>query len=269
MDAEIGRFSLGLTEPTVTIQNFKLYNPPDFGGTPFLDIREIHVEYDRAALARHEIHLTLLRFNLGELDIVKNEAGRTNIFSLGVTWPSKKSGGGKSAADFKKQTGFEFKSIDVLNVSVGTVKFIDLKDQRHNRTQKIGLENCVMKNVKSPGRSGRAGGARRVARRRFFWIVGQPAQARRSEIERPDKLEQCRIPEAIRISLRSTGVPPASLDYSSDNSPAAGIGRRSPGLANPVSRQKPPAIFTFSARGFFSNFIACIVNPSKPPPASS
>jgi len=149
MDAEIGRFSLGLIEPTVTIQNLKLYNPPSFGGTPFLDIPEIHVEYDRAALARHEIHLTLLRFNLGELDIVKNEAGRTNIFSLGVTWPSKKSGAGNGAANFKKQTGFEFKSIDVLNVSVGTAKFIDLKDQRLNRTQNIGLENCVMKNVKS------------------------------------------------------------------------------------------------------------------------
>jgi hypothetical protein len=149
MDAEIGRFSLSLTEPTVTIQNLKLYNPPDFGGTPFLDIPEIHVEYDRAALAKREIHLTLLRFTLGELDIVKNEAGRTNIFSLGVNLPSKKSGGGKGAEEFKKQTGFEFKSIDVLNVSVGTLKFIDLKDPAGNRTQKIGLENCVLKNVKS------------------------------------------------------------------------------------------------------------------------
>jgi len=82
MDAEIGRFSIGLAEPTVTIQNLKLYNPPSFGGTPFLDIPEIHVEYDRAALAQHKIHVTLLRFNLGELDIVKNEAGQTNIFSI-------------------------------------------------------------------------------------------------------------------------------------------------------------------------------------------
>jgi hypothetical protein len=90
MDAEIGRFSIGLTEPTVTIQNFKLYNPPSFGGTPFLDIPEVHVEYDRAALAKHELHLTFVRFNLNELDIVKNEAGRTNIFSLGAAWPSKK-----------------------------------------------------------------------------------------------------------------------------------------------------------------------------------
>jgi len=147
MDAEIGRFSLSLAEPTVEIQNLKLFNPPDFGGTPFLNIPEIHVEYDRAALARHEIHITLMRFNLGELDIVKNEAGQTNLFSLGVPLTAKKAGGG--AAGFKKQTGYDFKSIDVLNVSVGTVKFIDLKNQRNNREQSIGLDNLVIKNVKS------------------------------------------------------------------------------------------------------------------------
>ena len=32
-------------------------------------------EYDPAALARHELHITLMRFNLGELDVVKNQAG--------------------------------------------------------------------------------------------------------------------------------------------------------------------------------------------------
>jgi uncharacterized protein involved in outer membrane biogenesis len=147
MDAEIGKFSVGLVEPTVEIQNLKLYNPPDFGGTPFLNIPEIHIEYDRAALARHEIHVTLMRFNLGELDIVKNEAGQTNIFALGVPLPTKKSSGG--AASFKRQTGYDFKSIDVLNVSVGTVKFIDLKNQRNNREQAIGLDNLLLKNVKS------------------------------------------------------------------------------------------------------------------------
>ena len=70
MDAEIGKFSLDLIEPTVTIRNFKLYNSPGFGGTQFLDIREIHAEYDRTALAKNKLHITLLRFNLAELDIV-------------------------------------------------------------------------------------------------------------------------------------------------------------------------------------------------------
>src|SRR5208282_6872717 len=85
---------------------------------------------------------------LGEFDIVKNDAGQTNIFALGVPLAAKKSNGG-GAASFKRQTGYDFKSIDVLNVSVGKVKFIDLKNQRNNREQTIGLENLVLKNVKS------------------------------------------------------------------------------------------------------------------------
>ncbi|MGA3163801.1 MAG: hypothetical protein ABSD77_06360 [Verrucomicrobiota bacterium] len=150
MDAEIGGFSLGLIEPTVTIQNFKLYNPPDFGGTPFLDIREIHAEYDRHALRKHDLHITLLRFNLAELDIVKNQAGQTNIFSIAGIASFQKAGAAGRATGFLRQTGPEFTGIDVLNVSIGKARFIDLKDQRLNRTQKIGIENCIIKNVKSP-----------------------------------------------------------------------------------------------------------------------
>jgi hypothetical protein len=148
MDAEIGSFSLGLIEPTVTIQNIKLYNPPNFGGTPFLDIREIHAEYDRIALAKNNLHITLLRFNLTELDIVKNQAGQTNIFSVAGIASLQKAGIGPNTV--KRQTGLNFTGIDVLNVSIGTAKFIDLNDQQLNRTQKIDIENCIIKNVKTP-----------------------------------------------------------------------------------------------------------------------
>jgi uncharacterized protein involved in outer membrane biogenesis len=151
MDAEIGRFQLGLLEPTISLENLKIYNPPSFGGTPFLKIPEIHVEYDRAAFARRQLHLTLVRFNLGELDIVRNARGQTNIFSLGLAWPKNPTGrGNRARSEFQRQTGLEFTGIDVLNVSVGTLKYIDLKDQRHNRTQEVGLQNQVIPNVKTP-----------------------------------------------------------------------------------------------------------------------
>ena len=151
MDAEIGRVSVGLLEPRIEILDLKLYNPPDFGGTPFLNIPEIHVEYDRAAMARYKLHLTLVRFNLGELDIVKNEAGQTNLFGLVLGAPLQKSAGPSPAvAEFQHQTGLTFQSVDYLNVSIGTFKYIDLKDPSHNRTQKIGIDNYVMKNVKGP-----------------------------------------------------------------------------------------------------------------------
>jgi uncharacterized protein involved in outer membrane biogenesis len=147
MGAEIGKFSLGILNPTITIKDFKLFNPPSFGGTLFLDIPEVHVEYDRAALANRELHVTLLRFNLGELNIVKNEAGQTNIFSIAPPPSGKKSGPPKS---FTKETGYTFGGIDVLNVSLGTVRYMDLQDRKNDREQKIGLENLVLKNVKAP-----------------------------------------------------------------------------------------------------------------------
>jgi hypothetical protein len=151
MEAEIGKFHLGLLDPVITIKDVKLHNPPAFGGTPFLSIPEIHIEYDRAALKQHRIHLTLVRFNLGELDIVKNEAGQTNLFSLGVALPAGgKSAGPQSLAEFKRQTGLDFGGVDVLNVSVGSAKFIDLKEPGNNREQKISIENLVVKNVKTP-----------------------------------------------------------------------------------------------------------------------
>ena len=151
MDAEIGQFHLGLIEPVLTIRDLKIHNPPSFGGTPFLNIPEIHVEYDRAALAKNELHLTLVRFNLGELDLVKNDLGQTNLFALGLTLPTKAPAASQpDSAAFKKHTGMTFVGADVVNISVGTLKYIDLKNQHNNREQKVGIENQVIKNVKTP-----------------------------------------------------------------------------------------------------------------------
>lgn len=151
MQAEIGEFHFGIFQPVVTIKDLKLHNPPEFGGAPFLSIPEIHVEYDRNELLNNQLHLKLVRFNLGELDIVKNEAGKTNILSFGVTLPSKdKTANEKTMADIQRRTNMTFKGIDVLNVSVGVVKFIDLKNPANNREQKIGLENVPVRNIQSP-----------------------------------------------------------------------------------------------------------------------
>lgn len=151
MDAEIGRFHVGLLDPVIQIENLRLYNPKGFGGTPFMVIPEIHVEYDKPALRDGDIHITLARFNLGEVDIVKNEKGQTNLFALGVTLPSKEDLKKNSdLTELKKRTGLSFQGIDVLNVTVGTFKYIDLKDPKNNREQKIGIDNQLIKNIKTP-----------------------------------------------------------------------------------------------------------------------
>ena len=152
LDVDIGSLNVSLFRPVVEVKDLKIHNPPDYGGTPFLDIPEIHVEYDRDALSRRELHFKLVRFNLGELDIVKNQAGKTNIFLGDLKLPANKSGGGltNSLADFKRQSGFDFTGIDELNVSIGKVKFIDLQNQQNNREQTIGIDELVIPHVKTP-----------------------------------------------------------------------------------------------------------------------
>jgi uncharacterized protein involved in outer membrane biogenesis len=145
MDVQIGRFSVGLLSPVVRMENFKLYNTAEFAGAPFIDIPELYVEYNRAALAEGKLHVTLMRFNLAEVDVVKNEAGQTNIVNLMAKPRSKTS----TASGAKRAAELQFTGIDVLNLSLGKLRFVDLKDPRQNREVKVGLQNQVLRNVTS------------------------------------------------------------------------------------------------------------------------
>lgn len=177
MNVAIGKFHLGLLQPVITIQNFKIQNPPDFGSAPLLLIREIHVEYDRQALAQNQLRLNLVRFDLGELNLVKNAAGKTNLFELGLKIPNAQELKSTNRTDVVKQrTGLEFKGVDTLEVSIGTARFLDLADPKNNREQVIGIEKQEIKNVQTP--ADLAGLALLVALRSgdfFSRLAGVPA----------------------------------------------------------------------------------------------
>ncbi|HEX5221976.1 MAG TPA: hypothetical protein VFZ59_20605 [Verrucomicrobiae bacterium] len=142
MDAKIGRLSLGLLSPVVTIENLTLHNTAEFGGTPFLDVRELHLEFDRDALAKRKLKITLLRLNLEELTVVRNPNGTTNIAALNTPEAAKPT---RLAGDV------EFKGVDVLNLSLGKIQLIDLKEPRNNRIRNVNLQNQVFHNVRTPG----------------------------------------------------------------------------------------------------------------------
>jgi hypothetical protein len=146
MDVKIGRFSSGLFSPVVTIENLKLYNTPEFGGTEFLIIPELHVEFDAEALAAKKLKVKLVRFNLAELDIVKNKAGETNIVTMLAKMPKGKLAPHGLHVGGKK---FDFESIEVLNLSLGRMRFIDLKDRNNDRDVAINADNQVFNNVKT------------------------------------------------------------------------------------------------------------------------
>jgi len=146
MDVKIGRFSSGLLSPVVTVENLKLYNTPEFGGTEFLIIPELHIELDADALAAQKLKIKLLRFNLAELDVVKNKSGETNLVTMLAKMPKGKLAPHGIHVGGKK---FEFESIDVLNLSLGRMRFLDLKDRANDRDVVINADNQVFNNVKT------------------------------------------------------------------------------------------------------------------------
>lgn len=142
MDVKIGKFSSGIFSPVVTVENLKLYNTAEFGGAPLLDLVELHLELDAVALAQRRLRIKLARLNLAEIDIVRNEAGQTNLFSFQSRLDSRN-------GLPKMPGGLEFDGIDVLNLSLGKAKFIDLKDAKNNREIRVDMQNQIFKSVKS------------------------------------------------------------------------------------------------------------------------
>src|SRR6059036_2608441 len=56
LDVTIGRITIGLSSPTVTIQNLTLMNTSNFDGSRFLDVPDVRVEYDPAGFLSGKIH---------------------------------------------------------------------------------------------------------------------------------------------------------------------------------------------------------------------
>ncbi|MGO8765603.1 MAG: hypothetical protein ACLQSR_10795 [Limisphaerales bacterium] len=184
MDVKIGRLHVGLLEPAIEIQNLRIYNPPGFGGNPFVNIPEIHIDYDRSALFNGHIHLTYFFLNLSELDIIKNENNELNLLpnnaeiqsapapavssrsNIEAAVPPAKfaaptvssTGNVPSAPNpvvtapsdyLKEETGYDFTGIDRLKVSIGKAKYIDLKNPTNDCEQTIGISNCIVPHVRT------------------------------------------------------------------------------------------------------------------------
>ena len=145
LEVRIGRLEMGLLTPTLTIEDFVLYNTAEFGGSPFIDLPEIHVEYDRQDLALQRLHLKLVRFHLRELNIVENQQGQTNLAAIFDRLQS-------SQLERKKAdqgAGLEFDGIDTLNLSLGKIKYSNLQWPKKSKVFDLDIRNEIVSNVKS------------------------------------------------------------------------------------------------------------------------
>ena len=140
-DAKIGKLQFSLFDPVVRLENFVLYNPAEFGGSPIFDIPDLTIEYSPASAPPR---LKLLRINVRELHIVENAAGRTNLVDLlNKVAPEALSPRGGTGR------GRTFTGIDMLNLSVGKVRYTNLRAPKRNQEIQLGMQNEVVQNIRS------------------------------------------------------------------------------------------------------------------------
>jgi uncharacterized protein involved in outer membrane biogenesis len=142
LETRIGRLDIGLLTPTVTFEQFRLYNPPEFGGSPFLDLPELHLEYDRDAVLAGKLRFKLLRVALAELNVVENRQGQKNVLALQQRLEQRL----KNVAPASQ---LEFAGIDTLNLTLRHVRLTDLRQPSHSRELDLGVRNEIITGIKT------------------------------------------------------------------------------------------------------------------------
>ncbi len=147
MEVKIGSLSVGLISPVFTVENFKLYNTAEFGGSPFLDLPELYVVYDRGSLFSHKIHYKLIRFNLAELNLVQNKQGKTNLRALQDRQKQARHSAGTTKP--AEGSGFKFAGIETLNISLGKATLLKMNNPSQPWELKLNVRNKVVTGIKT------------------------------------------------------------------------------------------------------------------------
>jgi len=141
MKVNIDSVNVGLLSPTMTIKGLRLYNTAAFGGSLCLDMPELHLEYDPAAVRSGLIHLPLVRLNLARIELVEDKHGRSNFDDI-------EKQGKQSAPHTNSVNRFKFSGIDTLNLSLGKLHVSNLRSGQEEEVD-FGIKNQILHNVKS------------------------------------------------------------------------------------------------------------------------
>lgn len=112
---------IGLKEPTVSIENFKLMNPAKFEDPLMIDISRIYLRYDTQGFLKGNSHFYEVDLFLKEFLVVKNKEGELNLDTLKGLRPAPREKTNKEG-EKKKKSAF---LIDQLNLKIERVIYKD------------------------------------------------------------------------------------------------------------------------------------------------
>jgi hypothetical protein len=139
LEASIGEFKLDLSGSRLQILNFRIFNDAAFGKSALLDVPEIYLQFDPEQASHGKLHFKEVRFNLAELNVVRNTNGITNIEALRDIVEKKTT----------PTNGLEFGGIDKLVLNLGLLNYTDLLRPENNTQMNFGVKDEVVRDLKT------------------------------------------------------------------------------------------------------------------------
>ena len=195
LKAEIGSFESGLQTASFHLRDVKLYNRADFGGLLMMDMPELFVSVDAAAVAAGKLHLPELRLRLNELNIIRDEKGRSNVDQIESDHFTG-SGGGSRTNSSPPARALEFAGIDLLILTINRVRYTDRANSKFNFDLDPGLKEERFTNIKTDEEIGSklfrlivtvAMKARKPGHKGRFEIIFEPDDAPATNAPSPPK----------------------------------------------------------------------------------
>ena len=121
LNAQIARMDVSLLKTAVGISGLRVFNPPPYAESVFIDVPELFVDYDLGALFKGQAHLEELRLHIKEFKVVKSADGRLNVQSVKALESDPK------RPPTKRQPPDQALNfhIDVLELKIGTAIYTD------------------------------------------------------------------------------------------------------------------------------------------------
>ena len=138
---KMGRFDFSLLKTNVGIWDLKLYNPAGYPDKVMVQVPEIYIDYDLAALLRGAAHFEEIRIHLKEFVVIKNDKGELNLNSLKALQASQ--GAKKPAVDARPEPGKKAKAskmqIGRLSLQMEKVIYKDYSKSGEPSTREFNL----------------------------------------------------------------------------------------------------------------------------------
>ncbi|MEP6663093.1 MAG: hypothetical protein ABJC04_05450, partial [Verrucomicrobiota bacterium] len=149
METHIEKLSIGFSTHSLHLQNLVMKNTAAFGGTTFLEMPELFIDYDRDALRGGKLHLKVVRVSLATIRLVENKNGQRNVDGLPKENFTSQTGSGEKKSMNSFSLPVSFDGIDLLEVTLGTAEFTSAKNPALNMKQELGIRDETFRNLKT------------------------------------------------------------------------------------------------------------------------